>query len=53
MQLKNIKIIGTPEEEEKEQGIETLFKKIMTENFQNLRGENPFKLRKHRGSQST
>ena len=32
----NIWIIGIPEGEEKEQGIETLFENIMTENFPNL-----------------
>nr|KAF6461269.1 XK related 5 [Molossus molossus] len=32
----NIRIIGVPEEEEKEQGIENIFKKIVRENFPNL-----------------
>ena len=36
MKYNNIQIIGIPEGEEKEQGIETLFEKIMTENFPNL-----------------
>ena len=41
MKHSNIKIIGIPEGEEKEQGLETLFQKIMTENFPNLeRGKN-------------
>ena len=35
MKHNNIRIIGIPEGEEKEQGIETLFEK-MTENFPNL-----------------
>ena len=33
MKHKNIQIIRIPEGEEKEQGIEILFEKIMTENF--------------------
>ena len=33
MKCNNIWIIGIPEGKEKEQGIETLFEKIMTENF--------------------
>ena len=41
MKCNNIWIIGLPEGEENEEGIETLFEKIMTENFMNLeRGEN-------------
>ena len=36
MKHNNICIIGIPEGEEKEQGIETLFEKIITENFSNL-----------------
>ena len=36
MKHNNIRIIGIPEGEEKEQGIETLFEKIITENFLNL-----------------
>ena len=40
MKCNNIHIIGIPEGEEKEQGIENWFEKIMTENFPNLvRGE--------------
>ena len=35
----NIHIIGTPEGEEEDQGIENLFKKVMMENFPNLRRE--------------
>ena len=35
----NIRITGILEGEEKEQGIETLFEKIMTENFPNLKRE--------------
>ena len=41
MKCKNICIIGISAGEEKEQGIENLFEKIMTENFPNLeRGKN-------------
>ena len=35
----NIRIIGIPEGEEEEQGIENLFEKVMMENFPNLRRE--------------
>ena len=35
----NIRIIGIPEGEEEEQGIENLFKKVMMENFPNLMRE--------------
>ena len=35
----NIRIIGIPEGEEEEQGIENLFEKVMMENFPNLRAE--------------
>ena len=39
MKRNNIHIIGTPEGEEEEQGIENLFEKVMMENFPNLRRE--------------
>ena len=39
MKHNNIQIIGIPEGEEKEQGIENLFEKVMMENFPNLRRE--------------
>ena len=35
----NIRIIGIPEKEEEEQGIENLFEKVMMENFPNLMKE--------------
>ena len=35
----NICVIGIPEGEEEEQGIENLFEKVMTENFPNLMRE--------------
>ena len=35
----NIRIIGIPEKEEEEQGIENLFEKVMMENFPNLMRE--------------
>ena len=35
----NIRIIGIPEGEEEEQGVENLFEKVMMENFLNLRRE--------------
>ena len=36
MKHNNIRIIGIPEGEEEEQGIEKLFEKVMMENFPNL-----------------
>ena len=39
MKCNNIRIIGIPAGEEEEQGIETLFEKVMMENFPNLRRE--------------
>ena len=39
MQRNNIHIIGIPEGEEEQQGIENLFEKVMMENFPNLMRE--------------
>ena len=39
MKHNNIRIIGTSEGEEEDQGIEKLFVKVMMENFPNLRRE--------------
>ena len=39
MKRNNIRIIGIPEGEEEEQGIENLFEKIMMENFPNFMRE--------------
>ena len=39
MKFNTIQIIGIPEGEEKEQRIEIMFEKIMTENFLNLERE--------------
>ena len=39
MKRNNIRIIGIPEGEEEEQGIENLFEKVMMEHFPNLRRE--------------
>ena len=39
MKHNNIRIIGIPEGEEEEQGIENLFEKVMMKNFPNLMGE--------------
>ena len=39
MKHSNICIIGIPEGEEEEQGIENLFEKVMMENFPNLMRE--------------
>ena len=42
LKCSNIRIIGVPEGEEEEQGIENLFEKIMRENFPNLAKEIDF-----------
>ena len=39
MKCNNIRIIGIPEGEEHQQGIENLFEKVMMENFPNLMRE--------------
>ena len=39
MKLNNIYVIGIPEGEEEDQGIENLFEKVMIENFPNLMEE--------------
>ena len=39
MKHNNIRIIGIPDGEEKEQGIENLFEKVMMENFPNFMRE--------------
>ena len=45
----NIYIIGIPAGEGEQQGIETLFEKVMMENFPNLMREKVTQSRKHRG----
>ena len=45
MKCNNIRIIGIPEREEEEQGIENLFQKVMMENFPNLRREKVTQIR--------
>ena len=45
----NIRIIGVPEEEEKEKGCEKIFEEIIVENFPNM-GKEIVKSRKHRAS---
>ena len=52
MKLNNIHIIGIPEGEEEEQGIENLFEKLMSKNFPKLMIEESHKSRKQRRSQS-
>ena len=47
MKRNNIHIIGIPEGEEEEQGIENLFEKVIMENFPNLMKKS-YKSRKHR-----
>ena len=49
MKHNNIRIIGIPEGEEKEQGIETLFEKIITENFPNLEKEKTTQVQEAQG----
>ena len=44
----NIRIIGLPEGEEEEHGVENLFEKVMMDNFPNLRREKVPKSRNHR-----
>ena len=53
MKRNNIHIIGIPEGEEEEQGIENLFEKVMMENFPNPMREKSPKSRKHRESQAS
>ena len=45
----NIRIIGLPEEEERERGVEGLSEQIIVENFPNLGKDTDTKSRKHRG----
>ena len=45
MKCNNIRIIGIPEGEEEEQGIENLFEKVMMENFPNLMREKVTQIR--------
>ena len=47
MKCNNIRIIGIPEEEE--QGIETLFEKVMMENFPNLMREKVTQIQETQG----
>ena len=44
MKRNNVRIIGIPEGEEEEQGIENLFEKVMMDNFTNLRREKVTKI---------
>ena len=46
MKRNNIRIIGIPEGEEEEQGIEKLFEKVMMENFPNMRREKVMQIQK-------
>ena len=52
MKRNNICIIGIPEGEEEEQGIENLFHKVMMENFPNLMRENVTQIQEYTESQS-
>ena len=44
----NIQIIGAPEDEEKEKGVEGLCGQIIAENFPNLRKDTDIKIQEHR-----
>ena len=48
----NIRIIGVPEGEEREKGMENLFEEIMAENSPNLVGKQTSKSIKHKESQT-
>ena len=48
----NIHIIGIPEGEKEEQGIENLFEKVMMENFPNLRREKVTQIQETQESQA-
>ena len=52
MKRNNIRIIGIPEGEEEEQGIENLFEKVMMENFPSLMREKVTQIQEHRESQA-
>ena len=52
MKSNNIRIIGIPEGEKEEQGIENLFERVTMENFPNLREKKSPKSSKHRQSQA-
>ena len=52
MKRNNICIIGIPEGEEEEQGIENPFEKVMMEKFPNLMRELATQVQKQKGSQS-
>ena len=52
MKRNNIGVIGIPEGEDEEQGIENLFEKVMMENFPNMMREKVTQSRKHRESQA-
>ena len=46
-------LIGVPEGEEEEKGIENIFEDMMAENFPNLKKEQISRYRKHRGPQAS
>ena len=52
MKRNNIRIIGKPEAEEKEQGRENLFEKVMMHIFPNLMKEKGTQTKNHRESQT-
>ena len=49
MKRNNIHIIGIPEGEEEEQGIESLFEKVMKENFLNVMREKVMRVQEAEG----
>ena len=48
----NICVIGVPEGEERDKGVENLFEEIIAENFHNLRKETDIQTQKNRGHQT-
>ena len=46
----NIWIIGVPEEEEKKEGYEKIFKEIIVENFPNVEKKKPIMSKRHKES---
>ena len=53
MKCNNIHIIGIPEAEEEEQGMENQFEKVMMENFHNLMTEKATQVRKRNTKRPT
>ena len=52
MKHANVHIIGIPEGEDKEKGIENVFEQTVTGNIPNIKKETISRYKKHRGSQT-